>query len=139
MFKIRTASKNFLCEKCNTLINCGDEYFDTWDRTKDGDYYHKRFHTTCICNKKNVTDDNFMLAKTTISKPTLFDRVQKLIEKENGSLIASNDGIKCYICGIGYNQNDEKGFLCMTWEDKKPFFETADNMKKYIDCYGNHF
>ena len=62
-----------------------------------------------------------------------------MIEREKGSLIIAKDGIKYYICGIVYNENNEKVFLCETWGDKKPFFETADNMKKYIDCNGNYF
>lgn len=145
MFKIRTASKNFLCEKCNTLIPNGTEYFDSWEyNTKSGTYWHRRFHKECVCNNKNVTNDDFVLSSVTRNNSTqlkannIFDRVQKLIEHENGSLIIAKDGIKYYICGIVYNENDEKVFLCKTWEDKKPFFETADNMKKYIDYNGNY-
>lgn len=140
--KIRVASKNFICEKCNLMINKNEKYFDWWGTIK-GDvdyYYHKRYHLGCI-NNEIVSNMNGSVNSNTnnvSNKPTIFDRVQKLLEQENGCLIASNNGIKCYVCGIGYNQNDEKGFLCMSWEDKKQFFETADNMKKYIDCYGNY-
>lgn len=145
MFNIRTASKNFLCEKCNTLIPNGTEYFDSWEyNTKSGTYWHRRFHKECVCNNKNVTNDDSVLSSVTRNNSTqlkannIFDRVQKLIERENGSLIIAKDGIKCYVNGVGYNDEDERVFLCETWEDKKPFFETADNMKKYIDYNGNY-
>ena len=131
MFKIRTASKNFLCEKCNALIPNGAEYFDSWEyNTKSGTYWHKRFHKECVCDTRTES--------TQVKPNNIFDRVQKLIEHENGSLIIAKDGIKCYVNGVGYNDKDERVFLCETWEDKKPFFETADNMKKYIDCNGNY-
>ena len=141
MFKIRTASKNFLCEKCNTLIPNGTEYFDSWEyNTKSSTYWHKRFHKECVCDTRTestqVKSSNFVIENK--GKPNIFDRVQKLIEHENGSLIIAKDGIKCYVNGIGYDDKDERVFLCETWEDKKPFFETADNMKKYIDCNGNY-
>ena len=141
MFKIRTASKNFLCEKCNRLIPNGTEYFDSWEyNTKSGTYWHKRFHKECVCNTRTestqIKPSNSVIENK--GKPNIFDRVQKLIERENGSLIIAKDGIKCYVNGVGYNDKDERVFLCETWEDKKPFFETADNMKKYIDCNGNY-
>ena len=140
--KIRVASKNFICEKCNSIINKDEKYFDWWSVNKCGEYYHKRYHLNCIQNEitssMNNNNTNVIIENKINIKPTIFDRVQKLLDEENGTLIVANDGIKCYICGIGYNENDEKGFLCMTWEDKKQFFETADNMKKYIDCNGNY-
>lgn len=140
MFKIRTASKNFLCEKCNTLIPNGTEYFDSWDyNNKSGTYWHKRFHKECVCDTRTESTQLKSSNSITENKPNIFDRVQKLIEHEKGSLIIAKDGIKYYICGIVYNENNEKVFLCETWGDKKPFFETADNMKKYIDCNGNYF
>ena len=136
MFKIRTASKNFLCEKCNTLIPNGPEYFDSWDYNNT---WHKRFHKECVCDTRTEPTQLKSSNSVTENKPNIFDRVQKLIEREKGSLIIAKDGIKYYICGIVYNENNEKVFLCETWGDKKPFFETADNMKKYIDCNGNYF
>lgn len=137
MFKIRTASKNFLCEKCNTLIPNGTQYFDSWEyNIKSGTYWHRRFHNECVNNTKNVIKDNsVLLSKNNV---TIFDRIQNKIEKEGGCLIASNDGIKCYICGIHYDEEGNKSFLCETWEERKPYYESAENLKKYIDCYGDY-
>ena len=135
MAKIRIASKNFLCEKCNNLISKGERYFDWWNTNKDATYYHRRFHIGCMNNTTvSASTDS---SNITSSKSTIFDRVQKLLDVE-GCLIASNDGIKCYICGLHYDEEGNKSFLCETWEDRKPFYETADNMKKYIDCNGNY-
>lgn len=135
---IRTASKNFLCEKCNNVINKGEKYFDWWNINQNGVYYHRRFHQNCLNNKK-VTD-NLSQSKLTNNKSTIFDRIQKSIDDEGGCLIALNylNNEKCYICGIHYDEKGNKSFLCETWEDRKPFYESADNMKKYIDCYGNY-
>lgn len=131
MAKIRIASKNFLCEKCNNLISKGEQYFDWWNVNKDSVYYHKRFHINCLnnirTNPTQLKSSNFV---TEIKdKLNIFDRVQKLLNVE-GCLIASNDGVKYYICGIHYDEKGNKSFLCETWEDRKPFYETADNLKK---------
>ena len=139
MSKLRIASKNFICEKCNQMINNGEEYFDWWNLSKDGFYYHKRFHKGCVDTTKNIKN---VTVKTTTSEISIFERVQKLIEKENGCLIAVNypKNEKCYVCGIGYNHNDEKVFLCITWEDKKLYYENVEYFRKnYIDENGKYF
>lgn len=134
--KLRIATKNFLCEKCNNLISKNEQYFDWWNTRLDGSYYHKRFHLTCMNKTPTVSKPTI----TTKSKPTIFDRILKLIEQENGCLPASNNGIKCYICGIHYDEAGNKCFLCETWGDRKPYYESAEIVRtKYHDYKGDYF
>ena len=134
MGKIRIATKNFLCEKCNQLIKCGDRYADYWNVTLNNNYYHKRFHLECIkCKQDNSENSN-------AKKNDIFERIQKKLNDENGSLLASNKGTKCYICGIKYDDDGNKLILCETWNERFPYYETAENFRKnYWDAYGNPF
>lgn len=140
MAKIRIASKNFLCEKCNKLISSGESYFDWWNTNKDGTYYHRRFHIGCINNTTVSTSTDFSNIKS--NKLTIFEHVQNLLEKENGCLLAVNypKNEKCYVCGIHYDEDGNKSFLCETWEDRKPYYVDLETFKKsYVDENGKYF
>lgn len=134
MEKIRTATKNFLCEKCNQLIKEGDRYYDWWNTISKDVYYHKRFHVDCVTVKNPKITENIQSKKADI-----FKRLQIALDKENGCLLAVYKGIKCYVCGIHYAEDGTKSILCESWGDKKPYYETVENFKKYIDCDGNYF
>lgn len=128
MNKIRIASKNFICEKCNDMITKGSTYHDYWNVTNDNYYYHKRFHIECINSNKIES-----------KKSDIFERLLKALEKENGCIMANNNGIKCYVCGIRYNENGVKDILCETWGDKIPYYESVEKFKTYVDWQGKSF
>ena len=135
--KKRIATKNFLCEKCNNLIKSGEEYWDWWTLRIDKSYFHKRFHLNCVEFDSKKSDE--IIPKSESKKSDIFDRIQKLLNSD-GKIIASNDGIKCYISGIHYEEDGSKSFLCEDWENQNPYYETAENVKEYYrDYMGNHF
>ena len=133
MSKIRKATKNFLCEKCNNLIPINSTYFDWWNQDSSGKYYHRRFHTNCVC------DNNRKENKVNDVKSTIIERLQKLLNSEKNNLLACNKGVKCYVCGIRYSDDSSISILCESWNDRKPYYESVENFKKYTDYNGNYF
>lgn len=131
MEKIRVASKNHLCERCNNLISKGSRYYDYWNFTSDENYYHRRFHLGCVKSRKNNSVEQV--------RPDILERLQKALEKEHGCIIANNNGIKCYVCGIHYHEDGTRDVLCETWGDRVPYYESVDRFKTYLDWNGRYF
>ena len=131
MGKIRIATKNFLCEKCNQLIKSGESYYDWWNTTLDNYYYHRRFHINCLDNKEKIINKK-------PEKLTLLERLQKKLDEENSCLIMAHNGEKCYVCGIHYDEDGEKKILCETWCERTPYYETLENFKWYYDYKGDY-
>lgn len=138
MGKIRIATKNFLCEKCNQLIKNGESYYDWWNTTSKDNYYHRRFHINCLDNKDKIIDKNKTVSEEKPKKPTLLERLQKRLDEENGCLMMGYKDEKRYVCGIVYGEDGEKKILCETWCDHKPYYETLENFKDYHDWKGDY-
>lgn len=134
MGKIRIATKNFLCEKCNQLIKNGESYYDWWNTTSKDNYYHRRFHINCLDNKEKIIKNTTEKSK----KPNIIERLQKKLNEENHCLVMAHNGIKCYVCGIRYGEDGHKNILCETWNNKIPYYESIENFKEYHDCDGNY-
>ena len=134
--KIRTAKQNHLCTKCNEIISNGEKYYDWYNTNKEGTYYHRRFHIGCIEKKESGSNNKSAI------KPTIVERVQKLLDKNNGCIMAVDYGkhIKCYVCGIHYDEEGNKTILCETWGERKPYYEDVEYFRtNYVDVDGYYF
>lgn len=118
--KVKRATKDYFCEKCHGIIPRGTDYVDCSEKTDFG-WKHNRYHKDCDYVKQGGT---------------VIDRIFNRLKCE-GQFTAAHNGEKVIVQGVVFDHNNKAFIVCRTWEERNVYYETIENIKKYIDWKGD--
>lgn len=114
---IRTAKKDYVCDKCGHIIKEGSEYLDHIILDSGRCVQHDRYHDDCSTYSDVI-------------------RLCRRIEEEQGCLICrDNDGYKYTIVGIEF-QDSSVGAIAYTWNNQKALHSISE-IRNWYDEKGD--
>ena len=123
--KVKRATRNYVCEDCGGIIEAGRDYFDTWHRNENGQFFHKRYCLSC----RNLKNTNF----------DLYHRILEKLEKE-GAFPVGKDDIKYWVQGISFTESGKRYIQVTSWDRTQCFYESVEDFgKNYHNDKGEWF